>query len=343
MSCCIPQRIINPRYKKYVKQYDINSFDSLVKNGVRNLISDLKSGITLRDSMWSMYSSYIFSHRISDYEDRDDFYIDVPCGRCINCLRSRQTMWRIRLLEEYRYMSSEQRANSYFVTLTIAPKYYDSILNDTAKYVRRFLDRVRKACGCSPRHFIVTEFGDTTDRYHLHGLFFDYPADIYDLEKHWKYGFVTIRQLSERRCNYITSYITKHNTEKVIEPKYIEKLFVSPGLGLAYCDDDYNQRWHRKDGEPIPIMLNDSGCLQLLPRYFRSKLFTDEELDNLKIAYFANHYEGVVPDPPYFIGKTQYQDYTLYLRDCEQILLAYNSLYRKPPKPSILNQSDYGI
>lgn len=329
MACCIPQRIINPKYKKYCKVYDNNQFDDLVQIGVRNLIHDLKNHVLLKDSKWNIYSTYIFKSDIFQYEDRDDFYIDVPCGRCINCLRSRQTMWRIRLLNEYYYMSSDARANSYFVTLTIEPKYYDMIYADTALYVRRFLDRVRKACGSSPRHFIVTEFGDTTDRYHLHGIFFDYPADIHDLYRHWKYGFVKIRQLSERRCNYITSYITKHNQDLIIEPKYVEKLFVSPGLGRCYCDDPYNHIFHRRHGEPIPVMLNDSGFLQLMPKYFRTKIFTPEELDDLKIAYFANMSEDVVPDPPYRIGSRTYDDYTLYLKDCKQLLYAYNSLYNK--------------
>lgn len=336
MACCIPLRVINPKYKKYVKDYDSNSFDTFVRTGVANLRNDLKSGISLRDSKWNAYSSYIFTTQIEHFSSCDDFYVDVPCGRCVNCLRSRQTMWRIRLLNEYYYMSSCARDNSYFVTLTIAPEYYEAILNDTAKYVRRFLDRVRKACGTSPRHFIVTEFGDVTDRYHLHGIFFDYPADINNLDLHWKYGFVKIRQLTERRCNYITSYITKHNTDMVIEPKYVEKLFVSPGLGKAYCDDAYNQLWHRRNGEPIPIMLNDSGMMQLMPKYFRQKIFTPEELDDLKIAFFANSHESVIPDPPYRIGKRTYDDYTLYLRDCEQLRKSYNLLY---PRKHFKNKS----
>lgn len=330
MSCIIPQRIINPRYRKYQKTYDINSLDDIVKAGVRHLKSDLKSGIPLRDSMWSMYSSYIFNSDISQYDDRDDFYIDVPCGRCINCLRSRSTNWRIRLIEEYRYMSSEARNNSFFVTLTIKPEYYEKIVKDPSKYIRRFLDRVRKHCGNSPRHFIVTEYGENTDRYHFHGIFFDFPTDITNLEDLWKYGFVNIRNLTERRVAYIASYITKQLEDLVVEPKYVEKIFVSPGLGKAYTDDPYNHLFHRRHGEPIPIMINDSGMMQLLPRYFRNKLFTDDELDNLKIAYFANQYDGVIPDPPYFIGKRKYDDYTLFLQDAEQVLFAYRQLYYKP-------------
>lgn len=330
MACCIPQRIINPRYRKHLRVYASNSFDDLVRNGVNMLKNDLKNGVSLSRSKWRSYSSYIFKTTIDQYADRDDFYIDVPCGRCINCLRSRQTHWRIRLLEEYKYMSSDARANSFFVTLTIAPKYYDLILKEPQKYIRRFLDRVRKKCGKSPRHFIVTEFGENTDRYHFHALFFDFPADIYMLEDLWKYGFVNVRQLTDRRVNYITSYITKHNTEHVIDPKYVEQIFVSPGLGKAYCDDVYNQRWHRRDGEPIPIMINDSGMMQLMPRYFRHKIFTDEEIERLQIAYFANLDEGVIPDPPYYIGKKRYSDYTLYLADCDRILQVYKMIYRKP-------------
>lgn len=329
MSCIIPRRIINPKYKKFCKVFDFNRYDSYIQIGVKNLRIDLSNGIPLHESSWNTFASYIFTDDIYTYSDREDFFLDVPCGKCINCLRSRFTMWRTRLLYEFYYMSSDQRANSYFVTLTIKPEYYPAIRADPAKYIRRFLDRIRKKVGTSVRHFIITEFGDQTQRLHFHGLFFDIQFDINTLEDYWSYGFVAWSQLNETRIGYAVGYVSKGNDDLVVKKTFTPKIFATPGLGKAYCDDDYNISFHHKEGEPVPILINESGYPIAMPRYYREKIFTDEELERLQIAYFANLSDDVIPDPPYRIGNIIYDDYTLYLQAIKPILELYNEEYKK--------------
>jgi len=53
----------------------------------------------------------------------------VPCGRCEECLRQQRNDWYVRLERETKYHKSLHH-NSLFVTITIAPEYYDSALKD---------------------------------------------------------------------------------------------------------------------------------------------------------------------------------------------------------------------
>lgn len=329
MSCIIPQRVINPRYRKIVKINDRTKYDAIVELGIDNLLRDLRSGISLSDSEYSSFASYIFNDNIDNYIDREDFFIDVPCGRCINCLKSRSSSWAIRLYYEYEYMSSEQRQNSYFVTLTIKPEYYEKIKSNPSKFIRLFLDRCRKRGGQSVKHFIQNDFGENTLRLHFHAILFDVPFDIAELETLWKYGYVNSSQLNMNRIFYTAAYTTKSVEELVSDPDFRPLTFASPGLGKSYASDDYNQRFHRRDGQPIPILLNFSGNMQAMPRYLREKIFSPEELEELQQCYYANLSDDVIPDPPYRIGKKQYDDYTLYFEDAKKVLAMYQEKYKR--------------
>jgi len=49
----------------------------------------------------------------------------VPCGHCIECLRTKSKNWRIRLFEEYKHVGDAK-----FVTLTFAPDQYEKLKSD---------------------------------------------------------------------------------------------------------------------------------------------------------------------------------------------------------------------
>ena len=300
MACIIPQRIINRHYVKIANE---------------------------------------LHEDVMTYQDRDDFYVDVPCGRCINCLSSYLTKWRTRLYHEFEYMSLDQRLNSYFITLT----FRDDVLNNKkffndvgvfdpyiCKY--RFIDRIRKKFGCTPRYFFITEFGEEKLRLHLHGLIFDCQFDITELETLWSYGFVDYEQLTDYRIKYITSYITKYADDVIVDPKYVQRVFCSPGIGKQYTTDRDNVRYHHPaPGELNPILQNSSQFLVAMPRYYRQKIFTDEEREDMKLSFFAEQSDDVIPDPPYKIGKRTFSDYTLYKEECKKYLKKYLRYYRKQP------------
>lgn len=268
---------------------------------------------------------------VENYCDREDYYVDVPCRRCVNCVNSYMTQWRNRLMLEFEYMSSEARANSYFVTLTFKPDVLNSSSFDLQTLKRRFIDRIRKDVGSSPRHWIVSEYGEKFGRLHLHGLFFDVNFDIHNLDKYWQYGIVDYSMMSEGSIKYCTSYITKGNEDIIVSPDKIQRVFCSPGIGKEYCNDSYNVRYHHpRPGVLHSVMQNSSQYLQAMPRYFKQKIFTDDEREDMSIQYFHERSDDVIPDPPYKIGKTIYTDYTLYLEACKKHASTYKKLYLKP-------------
>lgn len=292
MACIIPRRIINRHYVKISKE---NNED------------------------------------VNIYSDRPDFYVDVPCGRCINCLNSYMTKWRTRLYHEYEYMTPLERKNSYFITLTFRDDVLYSKDFDVYLCKYRFVDRIRKKHGSTPRYFLITEYGETTFRLHLHGIIFDCNFSIHELEKLWSYGFVDYEILTDYRIKYITSYITKYSDDVIVDPKYIQRVFCSPGIGKKYTEDKANLRYHHPaKGVLNPILQNSSQFLIAMPRYYRQKIFTDDEREDMSLAYFAERSEDEIPPPPYKIGKRTFTDYTLYLKECKKYNSSYNHLYVKP-------------
>lgn len=292
MACIIPRRIINRHYVK--------------------IASELNEDVYL-------------------YDGRDDFYIEVPCGRCINCVNSYMTKWRTRLFHEWEYMSSEARRNSFFVTLTFSDKYLKSPDFDVYKCKYRFIDRLRKKHGSTPRYWMITEYGERKGRLHLHGLFFDVQFPIHELEDLWQYGIVDYSYMSSDCIKYCTSYITKGNDDIIVPKSKVQRVFCSPGIGKAYTEDPYNLRYHHpRPGVLNPILQNDTQFMIAMPRYYRQKIFTPDELEDMKTAYFAELSDDVIPDPPYFIGKRKYMDYTLYLSDIKKYIPDYKKEYSKP-------------
>lgn len=298
MACPIPIRIINPRYKKIA---------SLSDNP-----TELKS-----------------------YEGRDDYYIDVPCGHCYHCKKSYKTQWNLRLQHHFKYLSKTQKDNSYFITLTFSDEYLPSTYpkkSDIAPLVRKFLERIRKKYKKSVTHWICSEYGDTTQRYHLHGILFDCPFPIYELSKYWKYGYTSSRKLSQRRITYVTTYVNKQLKGLVELPHLKQHIFTSPAIGKAFTQDPLNISYSRQHGTVVPFIFHNNRPFAM-PRYYRKHMFTDDERENLTESYFHFLSDDVIPPPPYFIGVRKYTDYTLFLADAKRLKSYYNTIY-KPFKSS---------
>lgn len=296
MACPIPIRIVNPKYKKIVSQ----SQDPTLT--------------------------------IDAFSGHNDFYIDVPCGRCYNCLKKYRNSWKIRLLHEFQYMTKEQKKNATFVTLTFSDEYLPKNKEECSKLIRKFLERVRKKYKRSFKHWIVSEYGTRrTKRLHLHGIFFDPPFPPWELTKYWKYGNTDSRVLIPERVIYCTGYINKLvrglDYNLLEDPDKRQWVFSSPGIGKSYTDDPTVQAFSHQHGIPIIFGYQNNKPFAL-PRYYRQKLFTDDELENLTQSYFLHQSDDVIPPGPYFIGNKEYNDYSLYLRDAEELRKQYYQKYK---------------
>lgn len=305
MSCLVRKVVVNPRYKKIAP-----------------------------------YSHFKLYHNVYGQFPKNDYYINVDCGRCINCFRKYMSAWRFRLLHELINLTPLEKHNTYYVTLTMSDKYYNESKIALKKMVRLFLERVRKHNGSSIRHFLVTERGDDpngTHRIHFHGFFINTKIDPADIYNYWKYGFVDVYRLDNmpysigKQVSYCTSYITKGKKgtlPDIIPPGEMPLVLASPGLGASYVDK-HHALHHQLNGTLNPFAFEFNGTPRSLPRYLRQKVFSDTELLELKNHYFDNIDDDVISDGPYYVGNRLIHDYTQYDRICKQFETKYNKLYGK--------------
>lgn len=297
MSCERPKRIPNPRYACCI---GADNFDQ----------SKGYDGVTIQD-----YCEVLFGYRGRP----PDEYIDVPCGKCFSCNRSRLNGWRIRLLSEV-----HRFPNSIFVTLTFNNHYLDVFKEDYNKAVRLFLDRIRKKYGKQVRHFFIAEFGTLNGRIHYHGILFNAPyksLDPEEMSKEWKYGFVYLGWCNEKTCNYIVKYITKDAPKG----QKIPRVIVSKGLGEEYIE--INGQHHRESEMPyIPI----KGKYRVpLPRYYLTKLFTDNERLYLQEKARLEPFERIVDGVKY--KDPLLYKYALKMFSEKQINIGLSPPLEKPP------------
>ena len=127
MSCSSPIWIRNRRY-----------FDK--KNPSRNGSDVAKSALALRP--WDAARQWLM----------------VPCGKCEDCLRRQRNDWFVRLERELSYCKANSQ-QAIFVTITIAPRYYNEALLNPSRFIRRFNERLRHKLGHSFKHAFFQEFG----------------------------------------------------------------------------------------------------------------------------------------------------------------------------------------
>jgi len=183
MACLSPIWIRNRRY-----------FDK--KNPCRNGSDVAKSALALRP--WDIARQWLM----------------VPCGKCEDCLRRQRNDWFVRLERELARCKAEHQ-QAIFITITIAPKYYDEALLDPSRFIRRWNERVRHKLGHSFKHAFFQEFGThpetgSAPRLHFHGFLFgtnclynEIRSAVRDL------GFVWLAKGTHKRARYVVKYVTK--------------------------------------------------------------------------------------------------------------------------------------
>lgn len=220
-------------------------------------------------------------------KDKRLLYIPTKCGYCIECRKQKQREWRVRLEEEL-------RSNyGYFITLTISPEGIKDLEEKTglkwkenpneiaSKGLRLFLERVRKDTRKSMRHWCVTELGEENDRIHLHGIFFGQKS-VELIKKHWKYGFSFVGQYcNSKSVNYMTKYMLKVDIK---HPEFKQIVLASPGIGSGYFDR-LDWQWQKQNYKRIevPTYTFRNGTKMAMPKYYKDKLFTEKERDEMWI------------------------------------------------------------
>lgn len=194
---------------------------------------------------------------------------------------------------------------TYFITLT----YDDSNLPETKKglqtldksHIPSFIKSIRNGYrGHYIKYFGVGEYGTTTGRPHYHVLLFGVPLpillinpDIKAVElgimqldgksnfftKHWEYGHITIGQCNEASVTYTLKYMMKPGKVGDIKGDDRQREFrlMSKGLGAEYIFNEKKKYYHKKALADAYHITIENGKKIPMPRYYKDKLYTDEE------------------------------------------------------------------
>lgn len=250
-----------------------------------------------------------------------DIVINCPCGKCLACRVNRTREWTARLLNEMLYSES-----AYFVTLTYDEEHVKR--NDfgfaevNKEDIQKFLKRLRKRCPNSNiRYFIVSEYGPQTLRPHYHGCFFNLPCDVVDfgysdtdlpryktsefgekvrintlLGRIWGQGSTEVSQLIRERASYAAKYtISRKEIPDYLTPNF-SLMSRKPGIGYQYSQDIKEKvRFYN-----LHTMVSDTGNRVKLPRYYKRKIYTEEEQKQLTQQYYEQYLETYFVDPSRF-------------------------------------------
>lgn len=226
--------------------------------------------------------------------------IPIGCGECMECRKQKSREWQARLLEDVK-----THKNGIFITLTFSNKSlakickhkkvkgYTGYNKDNAiakRAVRAFLERWRKTYKVSLRHWLITELGHQgTENIHLHGIVWTNEKKE-QIRKHWKYGYCWIGKeqpdgslsnyVSTRTINYCIKYVYKRD----IQHKYFKaRILTSPGIGKNYTETLNAQRNKYNEIRTSEAYITETGHKISLPKYWRNKIYTDEEREKLWI------------------------------------------------------------
>lgn len=160
-------------------------------------------------------------------------FLQVPCGKCAECIAQKRAEWSLRSSIEYDFCK-KNGGYVYFDTLTYnnenIPRFRDHACFQR-KHIQDFLKRIRKRIASDYnirkrafRYFYVSEYGHQYKRPHYHILFYvsNHELPYYVLKKYikeeWIYGFTDLNSVkqpfrgiveSEMCCQYVAKYVTK--------------------------------------------------------------------------------------------------------------------------------------
>lgn len=204
----------------------------------------------------------------------------VPCGKCLPCIKKRKSQWIFRLKEEMKVSS-----NVSFLTLTYSDENLVYGSSEKASLDKRafplFMKRLRKRISDIPldvtlKYYAVGEYGDVSLRPHYHAILFNLP-DVFTAEiltEIWDLGFVRVDSVQDAALAYVVGYVDKKLLKVSVDDRQPEFSLMSKGLGKSYLTDSVKSFYQKKK---VPYLLGNGGKKISLPRYYRDKMFTEED------------------------------------------------------------------
>lgn len=234
--------------------------------------------------------------------DPRTLYVPIGCQKCMECRKTKAREWQTRLQSDI-----QTNRNGIFVTLTFSNESFQKLVHwkETKRYqpihllegydldnavatraMRLFNERYRKKHKRAIRHWMTTEIGHQgTENIHLHGIIWT-NCTRQEIENTWEYGYIWPRYdkdwrdnyVNEKTINYITKYVYKVDE---IHKHYNGIVLTSPGIGKNYINHPDYKRNEFKGKETIQTFHTRSGHEMPIPIYWRNKLYTDKEREEL--------------------------------------------------------------
>ena len=274
---------------------------------------------------------------LSDPLQRNENFVTIPCGQCMECRLANARSWTVRILHE-----CVLHSRNSFITLT----YNDDNLPENGtlvkKHVQDFMKNLRiklqRRYGVNIRFYCAGEYGSHTYRPHYHLIIFgfDFPDrrlhsrsksgyNYYRsplLEETWHYGFSSVGDVTYKSVAYVAKYVTKKLSGSISDFAYdgiipeFAMMSRRPGVGhdfvLKYTDDIYNyDQVEFKGFKTRPPVYYDNILAKIDPvRYVKVK--DDRQVKSLD-------YKVKIHDR-FFAGedKFSYLDYERYLLERER-------------------------
>ncbi|QCS36112.1 replication initiator protein [Capybara microvirus Cap1_SP_128] len=180
-------------------------------------------------------------------------YEEVPCGKCVNCKRSKSYAQFLRLkMEQYSYKSSD----ICFMTFTYDNYHLPKDRLHNYRDFQLFMKRFRKHFPADDiRYYCVGEYGERYGRPHYHVILFGVDlfsiADYHDvnengnilyysnvIDKLWNNGLVNFSEVNDNVFGYVSQYGVKSLTS---EDKPLVRSSRRGGLGYRFLDDNKDQ------------------------------------------------------------------------------------------------------
>ena len=181
--------------------------------------------------------------------------LNIPCGKCYECLLSRARNWQFRTSVE----ALDYPNNTCFLTLTYddkhLPRTYLGIPTLRYKDVQLFIKRLRKEIYPKKiKYFCGAEYGSKTFRPHYHLILYGYTDPLAEffrtsysglpiyrskhLEKIWNNGYVFYGTTTSNSCGYVSRYCLdkalRINNDKYHDLRDPERLRMSQGIGKKW-------------------------------------------------------------------------------------------------------------
>lgn len=241
-------------------------------------------------STWRENKKYVANKKnggvIPVVHDKRALLVETRCGKCMECMKQKANGWRTRLLEEVR-----EDKTGVFVTWSFNDESLEKLAkktkgiwgyeqdNEIAKVAMRYYwENWRSATGKSVKHWCVTEIGGRfTERIHVHGIVWTNNVEL--IKKKWKYGNVYLGEyVNESTCHYIVKYL--HKTDEK-HKEYISRIFTSSGIGKGYTERRDSNRNKYQGERTNQTYKSREGKVMALPSYYRRKMYTDEEREQM--------------------------------------------------------------